>query len=210
MTRVFIADDHVLIREGLKKILEEESGFAVAGEAQNASEVLENIGKLACDILILDLSLPDKPGLEVLKEVKKTLPNLRVLVLSMFPEKQFALRALRAGADGYLTKESAAAELVRALRRLAAGKRYISETLSNDLAEMMQRGDSNVAHEGLSDREFQVLRMIGAGKSVAEIAVELNLSVSTVNTHRIHVLEKMKMQSNADLIRYVIENKLAE
>jgi len=210
MTRVFIADDHALIREGLKKTLQEQSDFTIVGEAQNASEVLERIGASGSEILILDLALPDRPGLEVLKEVKKNYPGIRVLILSMFSEKHFALRALRGGADGYLTKESASGELVRALRRLATGKRYISEALSNDLADMLQRGETSTSHLDLSDREFQILRMIGAGMNVAEIAADLKLSVSTVNTHRMHVLEKMKMQTNAELIRYAIENKLVE
>lgn len=210
MTKIFIADDHVLIREGLKKILREESDMAVVGEAQSAKQILDGIEKSDTNVLILDLALPDRPGLEVLKEVKKRMPHLRVLILSMFPESQFALRALRAGADGYLTKDGAAAELVQAIRRLASGRKYVSDALSQELVDIVHGEFNQALHEILSDREFQILRMIGSGKTVTNIAAELNVSVSTVNTHRLHILEKMKMQTNADLMRYVLENKLGE
>jgi two-component system invasion response regulator UvrY len=210
MTTVFIADDHALIREGLKKILREESDLTIVGEAQNAAEIFAGIGDSHCDILILDLVLPDRPGLEVLKEVKSRYPTVRVLILSMLAEGHFALRALRAGADGYLSKDSASSELVKALRQIAGGRRYISEAFSQDLAGMIQSGAEDLSHQNLSDREFQILRMIGAGRTVTEIATELNISVSTVNTHRAHILEKMQMRTNAELMRYAIENKLVE
>ena len=210
MTKIFIADDHVLILEGLKKILREESDMIVVAEAQSAVETLQRIGKSECDVLLLDLSLPDKPGLEVLKEVKKRLPHLHVLILSMFSEDAFAVRALKAGADGYLTKDSAAKELVVALRKVATGRKYVSETLSQKLADDVSGGGERLLHEGLSDREFQILRMIGAGKTVTHIAAELNVSVSTVNTHRTHILEKMGMHTNAELMHYAMENKLME
>jgi two-component system invasion response regulator UvrY len=208
MTKIFIADDHVLILEGLKKILREESDMIVVGEAQSAAETLERIGKSDCDILLLDLSLPDRSGLDVLKEVIKRFPRLHVLILSMFPEEVFAVRALKAGADGYLTKDSAAHELVVALRKIASGKKYVSDALSQKLAFDVAGGGGQAPHEDLSDREFQILRMIGAGKTVTHIAAELNVSVSTVNTHRIHILEKMGMHSNAELMHYAMENKL--
>jgi len=210
MTKIFIADDHVLILEGLKKILREESDMIVVGEAQSAVETLERIGKTECDVLLLDMSLPDGSGLEVLKEVKKRLPRLHVLILSMFPEEMFAVRALRAGADGYLTKDSAAKELVVALRKVASGRKYVSEALAQKLAFDVAGGGERAPHEDLSDREFQVLRMIGAGKTVTHIAAELNVSVSTVNTHRMHILEKMGMHTNAELMHYAMENKLVE
>jgi two-component system, NarL family, invasion response regulator UvrY len=210
MTRIFIADDHVLILEGLKKILREESDMLVVGEAHNGVETVERIRKTECDILLLDLSLPDKSGLEILKEVKKQFPHLHVLILSMFPEEVFAVRALKAGADGYLTKDSAAKELVLALRKVADGRKYVSEALSQKLAFDVAGGGGRAPHEDLSDREFQVLRMIGAGKTVTQIAAELNVSVSTVNTHRSHILEKMGMHTNAELMHYAIENKLGE
>ena len=210
MTKIFIADDHVLILEGLKKILREESDMIVVGEAQSAVETLERIGKAECDVLLLDMSLPDGSGLEVLKEVRKRLPRLHVLILSMFPEEMFAVRALRAGADGYLTKDSAAKELVVALRKVASGRKYVSEALSQKLAYDVVGGGGRAPHEDLSDREFQVLRMIGAGKTVTHISDELKVSVSTVNTHRMHILEKMGMHTNAELMHYAMENKLVE
>jgi two-component system invasion response regulator UvrY len=208
MTKIFIADDHVLIIEGLKKILREESDMIVVGEARNGIETLERIGKTDCDILLLDLSLPDKSGLDVLKDIKKRFPRLHVLILSMFPEEVFAVRALKAGADGYLTKDSAVKELVVALRKVADGRKYVSEALSQKLAYDVAGGGGRAPHEDLSDREFQVLCMIGAGKTVTHIAAELNVSVSTVNTHRIHILEKMGMHTNAELMHYAMENKL--
>ena len=210
MTKIFIADDHALIREGLKKILREETDLTFVGEAQNATETSEKIGSSGADILILDLNLPDRAGLDVLRELKGKFPLLRVLILSMFPEDHFALRALRAGADGYLTKDSAPAELVKALRRISGGGRYVSEAFADKLVGLVEHGGIEAPHRGLSDREFEILRLIGAGRSVSEIAAELNLSVSTVNTHRAHILEKMNLHSNADLIRYAIENKLVE
>jgi two-component system, NarL family, invasion response regulator UvrY len=210
MTKIFIADDHAVILEGLKKILREESDMIVGGEARTASETLERIGKSGCEVLLLDLSLPDKSGLEVLKEVKKRLPRLHVLILSMFPEEVFAVRALKAGADGYLTKDAAAKELVAAIRKVADGRKYLSEALSQKLAIDVAGGGGRAPHESLSDREFQVLRMIGAGKTVTQIAAELNVSVSTVNTHRTHILEKMGMHTNAELMHYAIENKLGK
>jgi two-component system invasion response regulator UvrY len=208
MIRVFIADDHVFILEGLKKILREEPDMVVAGEARSAAETLERIGKADCDVLLLDLSLPDKSGLDVLKEVKERFPRLRVLILSMFPEEVFALRAMKAGADGYLTKDSAAQELVMALRKVADGRKYVSDALSQVLADNVTGQGGRAPHESLSDREFQILRMIGSGKTVTHIAAELNVSVSTVNTHRIHILKKMGMHTNADLMHYAIENQL--
>jgi DNA-binding NarL/FixJ family response regulator len=208
MTRIFIADDHVLILEGLKKILREESDMIVVGEARSAVETLERIGKEECDVLLLDMSLPDRSGLDVLKEVKKRLPRLHVLILSMFPEELFAMRALKAGADGYLTKDSAAQELVAALRKVAGGRKYVSEALSQKLADIVAGQGGRALHEDLSDREFQILRMIGAGKTVTHIAAELRVSVSTVNTHRMHILEKMGMHTNAELMHYAMENKL--
>jgi two-component system, NarL family, invasion response regulator UvrY len=210
MTRIFIADDHTLILEGLKKILREESDMVVVGEARSGVETIERIGKSNCDILLLDLSLPDKSGLDVLKEIKKLFPRVHVLILSMFPEDAFAVRALKAGADGYLTKDSASKELVAALRKVATGRKYVSEALSQKLAYDVASGGGCAPHEDLSDREFQVLRLIGAGKTVTNIASELKVSVSTVNTHRMHILEKMGMRTNAELMHYAIENKLGE
>jgi DNA-binding NarL/FixJ family response regulator len=210
MTRLFIADDHFLIREGLKKLLRDEFDFSIVGEARAACEVLEGIRNSMCDILILDLALPDKPGIDVLKEVKTMFPNVRVLILSTYPEDRFAIRTLKAGADGYLSKDTAAEELVVALRRIANGRRYFSETVVQDLTQTVHDGGNCLPHESLSDREFEVFCLIGSGKSISDIASELNLSVSTVNTHRNHVLEKMNMETNAQLMRYALENKLID
>lgn len=208
MTRIVIADDHALIREGLKNILREESDMTVVAEAQTAAEILDRIVESRADILLLDLGLPDRPGLEVLREVKRILPSLRVLVLSMLPEDRFALRMLKAGADGYLSKESAASELVKALRRIAGGSKYVSEEISQDLLDKVHGDVPVMCHEALSDREFEILLMIGSGKAISEIATQLNLTVSTINTHKGHILEKLSMHSTAELMRYSIENKL--
>lgn len=207
---MFIADDHVLIREGLKKILREEHDISVVGEARTAGEIEAGVFRSQCEILILDLSLPDKPGLDVLKDVKARFPKIRVLVLSTYPEDRFAIRCLKAGADGYLSKESAAEELVAALRRVAGGRKYFSEAISEELAATLSGGGHTLLHETLSDREFEIFRMIGSGQSISDIADALHLSVSTVNTHRVHILEKMRMESNAQVMRYAIENRLVD
>lgn len=208
--RIFIADDHALIREGLKKILRDEVDLDVVGEAGTASEILQGLHQYRCDFLILDLALPDKPGLEVLKEVKAQFPHVHVLILSAYPEDRFAVRTLKAGADGYLAKDSATEELVVALRRIAGGRKYFSDAISQELAQSALEGVRCLPHELLSDREFQVLCMIGSGKSVSDIAADLNISISTVNTHRAHILEKMHMETSAQLIRYTIENRLID
>ena len=208
MIRIFVADDHILIREGFKKILSEESDMCIVGEAQTAAETLDRIAECHCDILVLDLGLPDRPGLEVLRDVKRILPHLCVLILSMFPEERFALRAIKAGADGYLSKESAAAELARALRQITGGHKYFSQKTSEALLGRVRGEVSLMMHEVLSNREFQILLLIASGKAISDIASQLNLSVSTVNTHRAHILEKMNLHTNAELMRYAIENKL--
>ncbi|MGA2624825.1 MAG: response regulator transcription factor [Bacteroidota bacterium] len=210
MTKVFIVDDHVLIREGLKKILRIEPNFTVVGEAQYGYEALDKLDKCHCDMLILDIALPDKSGLEILKEVKARHPKILVLVLSMHPEKRYALRALIDGADGYLTKNSAVEELILALQAIMAGKKYVSRTVAQELVDNLQSGQKRPIHANLSDREFQILLLIGSGKTVSQIAGEINLSVSTVNTHRLHILGKMDLKTNAELMRYVLENHLLD
>ena len=210
MTKIFIADDHALIREGLKKILREETDLTFVGEAQNATETSEKIGSSGADILILDLNLPDRAGLDVLRELKSKFPLLRVLILSMFPEDHFALRALRAGADGYLTKDSAPAELVKALRRISGGGRYVSEAFADKLVGLVEHGGIEAPHRGLSDREFEILRLIGAGRSVSEIAAELNLSPPTVGTYRSRVMNKLTLRNTAELIHYAITHNLLQ
>ena len=210
MTRIFIVDDHILIREGLKKILGTESDLTIVGEAQSGSEALERLDKCNCDVLILDIALPDKSGLDILKEVKAQHPKIHVIILSIYPEERYAIRALVDGAVGYITKNSAADELILAIRTVIAGKKFISPALTQELADHLQSDKTQPAHERLSDREYQVLLLIGSGQTVSQIAGKLNLSVSTVNTYRTHILEKMNLKTNVQLVRYVIENHLQE
>jgi len=210
MINVLIADDHELIREGLKRILKREPDIQVAGEAGTGAQVLAQVLDRKLDIVLLDISMPDMNGLDVLMELRSRCPHLPVLILSFHPEDRFAIRALRAGAAGYLTKESAAGELVQAIRRVVAGSKSVSANLAEKLADEMVNGSDKPRHETLSDREFQVMRMIAAGKKIGEIAEALSLSASTVNTYRSRLLEKMRMQTNVELTRYVIENSLID
>lgn len=208
MTRVLIVDDHVLIREGLKKILREEAGMQVVGEARTAAEAFELVSATPCDVVILDLCLPDRNGLEVIQELKKDRPELPILVLSIYSEESFGVRTIKAGADGYVPKTTAAHELVKAIRRVVQGGKYVSAKLAEQLVSNVQAGNSRPIHQMLSDREFQILRMIAQGKSISRIAEELHLSVSTVNTYRARILEKLNMRTNAELIHYAIKNGL--
>jgi DNA-binding NarL/FixJ family response regulator len=210
MTRIFIVDDHVLIREGLKKILRTESDLTIVGEAQCGNEALDKLDKCHCDVLILDIALPDKSGLEVLKEVKARHPKMHVIILSLYPEERYALRAMKDGADGYITKNGAAEELFLAIRTVMAGKKYVSLAFTQELVDYLQSDQEQSAHENLSDREYQILLLIGSGKTVSQIARDLHLAASTVNTHRLHILEKMHLRTNAELVRYVFENHLNE
>lgn len=208
MIKVLIADDHTVVRQGLKQILSDDPQLAVVGEAADGNEVLTALETLSVDALVLDITMPGRNGLDVLKEVKRKRPTLPVLVLSMHPEDQFAIRILRAGAAGYITKESAPEELVGALRKVCSGGKYVSPQLAEKLAVFIGDETTGPAHEKLSDREFEVLRMLALGKTVTEVAEELLLSVKTVSTYRSRVLEKMKMTSNADLTRYALQNGL--
>jgi two-component system, NarL family, invasion response regulator UvrY len=208
MISVLIADDHTVVRQGLKQILSSDAQLRVVGEAATGDEVLSLVESLRVDALVLDISMPGKNGLDVLKELKRTHPSLPVLVLSMHPEDQFAIRVLRAGASGYVTKESAPDELVGALRKVCSGGKYVSPQLAEKLAVFIENEKDGPLHEQLSDREFQVLRMLALGKTVSQIADELLLSVKTVSTYRTRVLEKMSMGTNADLTRYALQNKL--
>ena len=210
MTRIFIVDDHVLIREGLKKILSTEPDLSIVGEAQYGNEALEKLATCNCDLLLLDIVLPDKGGLEVLKEVQARYPKMYVIILSIYPEERYAIRALIDGAVGYVTKNSAADELILAIQTVLAGKKFVSPALTQELVEHLRTDEKRPAHEKLSDREFQVLLLIGSGQTVAQIADKLNLSVSTVNTYRTHLLEKMNLKTNVELVRYVFENHLNE
>ncbi len=210
MTNILIADDHALIREGLKKILKGQPDFAIAGEARNALELFECLDELPVDLVLLDISMPGESGLDALKDVKQKHPRLPVLILSVHPEHRFAVRALRAGAAGYITKDSAVEELVQAIRKIITGGKYVSSSLAEQLVEELETGGDKPLHETLSDREFQVMRMIAAGKTRNEIAQELSISLSTVNTYRNRILEKMRMQTNTELTRYAIEHGLIE
>jgi len=208
--KILIADDHSLIREGLKKILKGASDMKVTAEAQNSQEVLEQVRKTSLDLVVLDISFPGRSGLEILKDLKQEFPKLPVLILSMHPEDRFATRSLMAGASGYLTKDCAAEELIHAIRRVVGGRKYVSASLSEQLASRLETDAGKPLHETLSNREYQVLCMIALGKTAKDLAQELSLSVNTVNTYRARILEKMKMTKNAELIRYALQNRLVE
>ena len=208
--RILIADDHPIVRAGFKQVLSETPDLVVADEAGNGQEVLEHLKKKKYDVVLLDISMPGKNGLEILKELKTDYPKLPVLILSIYPEEQYAIRALKAGAAGYLTKESAPHELISAIRKISAGGRYISESLAEKLATYLNVDMTKSPHETLSDREHQVMRLIASGKTVSEIAENLNLSVKTISTYRTHILEKMKMKNNAEITLYAVQNKLVE
>jgi len=206
--RILITDDHAVVRRGLKQVLEEEFDQVVFGEAQNTLEMLHHLQKGDWDVLILDITLPGRSGLEVLGELKLTHPNLPVLVLSMHPEDQYGIRVLKSGASGYMTKESAPDEIVMAIRKVLRGGKYVSTSLAERLAFNLEVNREKPLHEALSDREYEVMLMIASGKILTEIAQKLHLSIKTVSTYRTRILEKMKMQNNAELIRYAIKNQL--
>jgi DNA-binding NarL/FixJ family response regulator len=210
MIKILIADDHAIVREGLKQIVAETSDIVVSDEATNGQEALEKVEKNKYDVVVLDISMPGRGGLEVLKLLQSQKPKLPVLVLSVHPEEQYAVRALKSGASGYLTKESAPDELITALRKIAQGGKYITSSLSERLAFEIDTEAEKLPHETLSNREYQVMLMIASGKTVTKIAEEVHLSVKTISTYRERILEKMKMKSNAELIHYVIRNKLIE
>lgn len=209
MIRVFVVDDHPVVRKGLIQILAAEPEITVAGEAADTAAALQSLDKTEVDVLLLDVMLPGRSGLEFLKELKQLHPKLPVLILSQYPEDQMAVRAIRSGASGYLTKDSAPEQLIEAVRRLHAGRKYLTPQTAELLADSVESGQEK-PHEALSDREFDVMRRIAKGQSVSDIAAELNLSVKTVSTYRTRVLEKMSMRSNADLTRYAIQNQLVE
>ena len=208
MIRVLIADDHQLVREGLKQILAAVSDIEVAAEAASGDAALEQVRRAEFDVALLDLSMPGLSGIDLVKRIKTERPKLRLLVLSMHGEQQYAARALKAGASGYLTKDSASAQLVNAIRKIAAGGLHISETAAAQLLAGGPRAGDAPPHGALSDREFEVFRQIVAGRSLTQIADGLHLSVKTVSTHKTRILEKMNMESTADLIRYAVENKI--
>jgi two-component system, NarL family, invasion response regulator UvrY len=208
MLRILLADDHAVVRQGVKQILAEAFTQASFNEAQNAHELLQLVNAEHWDIVVLDLAMPGGNGLESLKQIKHDHPQLPVLILSMFPEDQYAVRTIIAGAAGYLNKESAPEELVLAIRKILQGGKYISAEVADELVLHARQDDDQPIHKHLSDREYQVLCMIASGKEVKEISAELSLSSKTISTYRTRLLEKMNMQTNAELTHYAIENNL--
>jgi len=210
MLRILIADDHPVVRQGLRQIIAETSDMVVVDEASNGWEVLSKVRASSYDVVLLDISMPGRSGVDILKELKDERPGLPVLILSIHPEEQYALRALRAGASGYLTKESAPDELVAAIRKISMGGKYVSSSLAEILASELGTSDEELPHKTLSNREYQVMRMIALGKTVTEIAEELSLSVKTVSTYRSRILEKMRMKNNAEITYYAVKNRLVD
>jgi DNA-binding NarL/FixJ family response regulator len=208
MIRILLADDHAVVRQGVKQIIAEAIGQAIFGEAQNVHELQEVVGSEHWDIVVLDLAMPGGNGLEALKQIKHNHPQLPVLILSMFPEDQYAVRTIIAGASGYLNKESAPEELVTAIRKILHGGKYISASVADELVLHARHEDDLPLHKHLSDREYQVLCLIASGKEVKEISAELALSAKTISTYRARLLEKMNMKTNAELTYYAIQNGL--
>jgi DNA-binding NarL/FixJ family response regulator len=208
--KILIADDHAIVREGLKQIVAEEKDILVAGEAENANRLMELLKEEKWSLVVLDINMPGRSGLEALKDIKQIYPDLPVLILSMFSEDQYGLRAIKAGASGYLKKVSAPTELVAAIRKIVSGGKYINQSLAEKLAENFGGLNKKLLHEKLSDREYQIMCNIALGKSAEEIAEELSISINTVYSYRNRILEKMLMRSNVELTQYAIQNKLIE
>jgi two-component system invasion response regulator UvrY len=209
-TRLLLADDHAMFREGVKQLLAGTSEFIVVDEAGDAGEVLEKAQKTKCDVVVLDISMPGRDGIDVLKQLKQLNPRVSVLILSMFPEDQYAFRAIKAGASGYLTKNKASAELIEAIRKVAAGRKYISSEVAEQLAIDLAKDVDKPLHKKLSDREYQVMCMIASGKTVGQISEELALSVSSVSTLRTRILKKFNMKTNAEITHYAIKHDLVK
>lgn len=210
MIQVLIADDHAIVRKGLRQILEETIDIVVADEAGNAADVLDKIRHSSYDVLVLDISMPGNTGLDLLKQIKSDHPDQPVLILSMHPEQQYAVRVIKAGASGYLTKESAPEQLIQAIRKIASGGKFITPSLAEKLALALETGSDKSLHDHLSDREYQVMVLIASGKTVTEIANTLFLSVKTISTYRARILEKMQMKNNAELTHYAIQHGLVD
>jgi DNA-binding NarL/FixJ family response regulator len=210
MIRIVVADDHAIVREGLKRIITSSGDMTVAGEAADGTEVMQQVRGLDFEVLVLDLSMPGRSGMELIKLVHTEKPKLRILVLSMHQELQYAVRAIKSGASGYLTKESAPLQLLQVLRKIAAGGAFISADVAEQLALGSMRGGVSAAHERLSDREFEVFRLIAGGVSVSDIAVRLNLSAKTISTHKANLMQKMELRNQSELIRYAIKHGVAE
>lgn len=209
MINILIADDHPIVRQGLRQVISETADLIVTGEAGNAAEVLHEVSQKHYDVVLLDISMPGRSGLEVLLELKNAKPDMRILILSTYPEGQYAVRAFKDGADGYLTKLSAPEELLTAIRKVALGGKYVSPELAEKLAFNLEKNADKPLHERLSDREYEVMCMIAAGKTITEIAQELSLSAKTISTYRARILEKMQMKNNAEMMVYAIKQGLA-
>jgi len=208
MVKILIADDHPVVRQGIKQILAETRDLVVADEAASGQEVMKKLMKNDYDVILLDISMPERNGLDILRELKNKKPKQAVLILSIYPEDQYAVRVLKLGAAGYLTKESVPEELISAIRKVAQGRKYISATLAEKLAIDLEINAEKPLHENLSDREYQVLCMLASGKRLKDIGDDLNLSIKTISTYRTRILEKMKMGNNAEIIRYALQNNL--
>jgi DNA-binding NarL/FixJ family response regulator len=210
VTNIIIADDHAVVRQGVRQILAAEPDMRVVGEARNFGETLEVVRDHDWDVLILDYSMPGGNGLQVLKKIQKSHPKRPVLILSMHPEEAIAVSALRAGAAGYISKDSASEELPLAIRKAVSGRKYVSAALAEKLALELEEGSAGLTHESLSDREYRVMWMLASGKSITNIAGELSLSPNTVSTYRVRILKKLKVDNNADLVRYAVKHGLVE
>jgi DNA-binding NarL/FixJ family response regulator len=210
MINIVIVDDHAILRRGLSQIISESGDMKVVGEAESSAEAMRLLRETPCDVMLLDITLPDRNGIETLKLVRKEHPKLQVLMLSMHPENQYALRALKAGAAGYLTKQSAAAQLVSAIRQVNSGRKYVTPAVAEELANSYDRDSERPAHELLSMREYQTMCMIASGKSLTDMATQMSLSVKTVSVYRARVLEKMHLKNNAEITHYAIKNQLVE
>ncbi len=210
MIKILIADDHPIYRKGLKQLLEDSFDSALLDEAGSSSEVLKKINTNNYDVLLMDIAMPGRSGLDIIKEVKGERPELSILMLSAYPEEQYAIRALKSGASGYLTKKSAADELIEAIKKVSKGGKYLTSSLAERLAFAIEEDTDKLAHESLSDREYQVMRMIAAGKAVKEISDELKLAETTVRTYRARILEKMKMKNDPEIIHYAVRHGLVD
>jgi two-component system invasion response regulator UvrY len=208
--RILIVDDHGIIRQGLRQILSGAFPRAIFGEAETGNQALEQVAKSRWDIVLLDITMPGSSGMDVLKQIVEAQPNIAVLVLSMHPEDQYAIRVLKSGAAGYITKNTASEEVIGAVKKVLTGGKYVSASLAENLAASLNAPTGKAPHELLSDREYQVMRLIALGRSVKEIAFELSLSVKTISTYRTRIMEKTKLKTNAEIIRYAVHEKLVE
>ncbi len=209
-TRILLADDHAMFREGVKQLLTNTTEFVVVDEANDATQVIQKIQETPCDVVILDISMPGRDGIEVLKQIRQINPQLHVLILSMYPEDQYAFRSIKAGASGYLTKNRASSELIEAIQRVASGRKYISPEVAEQLAVDLERDADKPLHQKLSDREYQVMSMIASGKTVGQIARELAISISSVSTLRTRILKKFGMKTSAEITHYAIKHDLVK